>query len=116
MTFQISALITILIFAVGVLSMFIVVNSPKNTLDWSHLISSGARDGKTYLDWNKIGQGCGVVVATIVPLIYVNSEKLGSGTDLLAVMVGSLTYLGMVTSYSTHLRAKSSSEVKNAQP
>jgi len=106
-------LFNVLFFGIGLLAFIRVMNG-QNDLAWDHLISSGAKDGKTYADWNKIGQGCGVMVATSMPYIYMYSST-PSAEGLALIMGVSLLYLGGVTSYSTHLKSKNS-DVKNIAP
>jgi hypothetical protein len=111
---NINALISIIIFIIGILAIVLVVNSDKNTLEWYHLVSSGAKDGKTYLDWNKIAQGCGVFITTVMPFMYMSTGK-PEATGLALVMVTSLTYLAGVTTYSTRLKSRNP-EVRDVQP
>ena len=111
---QINSLITVLFFMVAAAVFVKVMNNQNNDLDWYHLFSSGAKDGKTYADWNKIGQGCGVIVATWMPFLYINTNK-ADAMGLAAVMGVSLLYLGGVSAYSTTLRSKNN-DVKNIAP
>lgn len=97
----------------GILVVFLLVTwflhrmiaKVTNSLEWEHLISSRAIDGKQYVDWNKIGQGAGVVLSVWLPFIYAGSDHM-DGTGLAAVMGVSLLYLGGVSSYATSVRAK----------
>lgn len=82
-----------------------VVNSLDNNLEWSQLISSKAHDGKQYADWNKIGQGCGVILCVWLPAVYAHSER-SDAVGLSAVMGVALLYLGGVSSYAATLRAR----------
>lgn len=94
-----------IIFLLIVLALVRVINSSTNELDWSDLISSRGRDGKQYADWNKIGQGLGVVQCVWLPTVYAYSQKMDAG-GLAAVMGVSLLYLGGVSSYAATLRAR----------
>lgn len=82
-----------------------VINSADNELEWAHLFSSRSADGRQYADWNKIGQGCGIVLSMWIPAIYTNSEK-ADGTGVAFVLGASLLYLGGVSSYAATLRAR----------
>ena len=82
-----------------------VINSSDNELEWAHLFSSRSADGRQYADWNKIGQGCGIVLSMWIPAIYTNSEK-ADGTGVALVLGASLLYLGGVSSYAATLRAR----------
>lgn len=93
-----------------------VVNSLDNDLEWSHLVSSKARDGKQYADWNKLGQGCGVILCVWLPAVYAHSEK-ADAIGLSAVMGVALLYLGGVSSYAATLRARrGTTETTNETP
>ena len=85
------------------------VNKQDNTMQWSELVSSKGADGKEHFDWNRIGQGCGVILAMTIPYIYVHSEHMDA-LGLTAVMSASLLYLGAVNSYAATLRSKQSGE------
>lgn len=86
-------------------AFFRVVNSLDNDLEWSHLVSSKSRDGKQYADWNKIGQGCGVILCVWLPAVYAHSDRADAvGISLL--MGVALLYLGGVSSYAATLRAR----------
>lgn len=82
-----------------------VINSLDNDLEWAHLVSSKARDGKQYADWNKIGQGCGVILCVWLPAVYAHSDR-ADAVGLSAVMGVALLYLGGVSSYAATLRAR----------
>ena len=111
---HIGVIITLLFFFIASFAFMRVMNNDNNDLAWHHLISTGAKDGKTYADWNKIGQGCGVIVATWMPFLYVHTDK-SEATGLALVMGVSLAYLGGVSAYSTSLKAKNSDQ-KNIAP
>jgi hypothetical protein len=96
---------SIAVFLTAFLFIYHIVESEENDLKWSHLISSKSADGKQYTDWNKIGQGCGVVLAFWMPFIYVMSDKM-DGLGLAGVMGTALLYLGGVSSYAASVRAK----------
>jgi hypothetical protein len=96
---------SMVVFLLGFWFLYHVIGKEDNTLSWEQLISSRAIDGKQYVDWNKIGQGLGVVCAVWLPFIYVNSDKL-DGLGLASVMGASFLYLGGVSSYATSVRAK----------
>ena len=87
------------------LAMMRIINSVSNELEWWHLISTRAPDGTQYADWNKIGQGCGVVLCVLLPVVYVYSEKMEAG-GLAAVLGVVLLYLGSVSGYAATLRAR----------
>jgi hypothetical protein len=93
------------VFLLGFWFLYHTIDKASNTLEWEQLISSKAVDGKQYVDWNRIGQGMGVVLAVWLPFIYANSDKM-DGTGLALVMAASLLYLGGVSSYATSVRAK----------
>lgn len=93
-----------IIFLMVVLALVRVVNSDTNTIEWADLIST-QRDGKQYGDWNKIGQGLGVVLCVWLPLVYAYSDKMDAGG--LALVLGTvLAYLGAVSGYSKYLKWK----------
>ena len=105
-----------LAFALGLLFALVkVVNSTGNTLEWWHLVSSRAANGVQFADWNKIGQGCGVVICTVLPAVYVYSPKMDA-IGLAAVMVVALLYLGGVSGYAANLRAKQGSRETVTEP
>lgn len=81
------------------------INSSKNSLEWEHLVSSRGADGIQYADWNKIGQGCGIMLCLWLPAVYVYSDKMDA-IGLAAVMGVALTYLGSVSGYAATLRAR----------
>lgn len=90
-----------------VIAWFVVhsVNRDDNDMQWSEAISTRGPDGKEHFDWNKVGQGCGVILAMTIPYMYVhttNMEALGLG----GLVTVSLGYLGAVSSYSAWLRSK----------
>lgn len=82
-----------------------VINSADNDLEWAHLFSSRSADGRQYADWNKIGQGSGIVLSMWIPAVYANSDK-ADGTGIALVLAASLAYLGGVSSYAATLRAR----------
>jgi hypothetical protein len=82
-----------------------VVNSLDNNLEWSQLISSKGQDGKQYADWNRIGQGAGVVMCVWLPAVYAHSER-SDAVGLAAIMGVALAYLGGVSGYAATLRAR----------
>ena len=84
-----------------------IINSTENDLEWSHLISTRSVNG-TYADWNKIGQGLGVVLCTWLPAVYVYSPKMDAA-GLALVMGVALAYLGGVSGYAATLRSKQGS-------
>jgi hypothetical protein len=100
--------INAIVFLVVFWAMYRLVSSEENDLDWTQLISTKGKDGLLYFDWNRVGQGCGVVVSMAMPFIYVHTDKM-DGSGLAMVMTASLAYLGGVTSYVTTLRAKQKS-------
>ena len=85
-----------------------VVENAENNLEWWHLVSSRGADGGQYADWNKIGQGCGVVLCVGLPAVYVYSPKM-EAVGLAAVMGVALLYLGGVSGYAANLRSKQGS-------
>lgn len=93
------------VFLLGFWFLHHTIGKSSNTLEWEQLISSRAVDGHQYVDWNRIGQGMGVVLAVWLPFIYASSNSM-DGTGLAAVMGVSLLYLGGVSSYATSVRAK----------
>jgi hypothetical protein len=82
-----------------------VVNSLDNNLEWSQLISSKGQDGKQYADWNRIGQGAGVVLCVWLPAVYAHSDR-ADAVGLAAIMGVALAYLGGVSGYAATLRAR----------
>jgi hypothetical protein len=96
---------SIVVFLLGIWFLRHVIGKTTNDLAWEQLISTRAVDGKSYVDWNKIGQGMGVVCAVWLPFIYANSEKM-DGTGLALVMAASFLYLGGVSTYATSGRAR----------
>jgi len=94
--------IIVLIIIMGVVR---VINSGDNTLEWWHLVSTRGTDGNPYADWNKVGQGLGVVLCVWLPAVYVYSPKM-EAMGLAAVMGVALAYLGGVSSYAATLRSK----------
>lgn len=98
-------LLTALALVVFIWAIVRVINNKDNELEWAHLFSSRSADGKQYADWNKIGQGCGIVLSMWIPAIYTNSEK-ADGVGVAAVLAASLLYLGGVSSYAATLRAR----------
>lgn len=94
-----------IIFLMVVWALVRVMNSSANDLDWSDLISSRGVDGKQHADWNRIGQGLGVVQCVWLPTVYAYSSKMDAG-GLALVMGVSLAYLGAVSSYAATLRAR----------
>ena len=108
-TFPTSAAINGVFFLMILVVLRRIINSEKNNLEWAHLISTKAADGNAYADWNKIGQGMGVIVSTWMPFYYVNTDKMDAA-GLSLVMGVSLTYLGAVSAYSKSLRVKHPTE------
>jgi len=98
----------VLLFVGFVYALVKVVNSAANELEWWQLVSSRARDGVQYADWNKIGQGLGVVLCVWLPAVYVYSPKM-EAMGLAAVMGVALLYLGGVSGYAASLRSKQGS-------
>lgn len=96
---------TVLFFILILLFAYRVMNNESNTLDWWQLLGSKGDDGKQYADWNKIGQGFGVMIAVWMPFIYVHSDKMDA-VGLALVMGASLTYLGAVSAYSKFIKSK----------
>lgn len=96
-----SAIIVLLL----LLAMVRIINSGDNDLQWWHLVSTKAADGGQYADWNRIGQGLGVVLCVWLPAVYVYSPKM-EAVGLAAVMGVALLYLGGVSSYAATLRSK----------
>ena len=93
------------VFFLGVIwFIYRILTDEKNDLQCYQLISA-ERDGKQYVDINKIGQCMGVVIAIWMPFIYVNTDKMDA-TGLALVMGVSLTYLGGVSAYSKAIKAK----------
>lgn len=96
--------VTGIVFLLFLLAFVRTINA-QNDLEWTHLVSSRSLDGKQYADWNKIGQGLGVVLCFWLPAVYVYSPKMdASGLALVLGVV--LTYLGGVSGYAANLRAK----------
>jgi len=93
-----------IVFLVLIMAFVRVVNG-ENDLEWWHLVSTRAADGSQYADWNKIGQGLGVVLCVWLPAVYVYSPKM-EAVGLAAVMGVALLYLGGVSGYAANLRAK----------
>ena len=87
------------------LALVRVINSNSNDLEWWHLISTRGAAGETFADWNKIGQGLGVLLCVWLPAVYVYSSKM-EAMGLAAVMGVALAYLGGVSSYAATLRSK----------
>lgn len=96
------AAVLLLLFSI---KLVFIINSSDNSLEWSHLISSRAADGIQYADWNKIGQGCGIILCLWLPAVYVNSDKMDA-MGLAAVMGVALAYLGSVSGYAATLRSR----------
>ncbi len=94
-----------IIFLLLMLSLVRVINSTENDLEWSHLVSTRGTDGKQYADWNKIGQGLGVILCVWLPAVYVYSPRL-EAMGLAAVMGVALAYLGGVSGYAAMLRSR----------
>jgi len=93
-----------------------VINSGANELEWADLISTPDRNGgRPHADWNRIGQGFGVVVAVWMPAVYVYSPKV-EAMGLAAVMASSLLYLGGVSAYAATLRARQGSVTTVTEP
>jgi hypothetical protein len=82
-----------------------IINSKDNELEWATLVAS--RVGVSGLDanWDKIGQGCGVILALWLPAVYAYTEKVDA-VGLALVMGTSLLYLGGVSAYAATLRAR----------
>jgi len=108
MSFDTQAIVIGLFFLLVLIFIAHIMNS-KNDLQWFHLVSVRADDGKQYASWNQIGQGMGVVVSVWMPFLYVNSPKMDA-LGLAAVMGVSLLYLGGVSGYSKYIRAKQNSD------
>jgi hypothetical protein len=110
-----------LIKAMGVIAFlvlmlaFVRVINGENDLEWWHLVSTRAADGSQYADWNKIGQGLGVVLCVWLPAVYVYSPKM-EAVGLAAVMGVALLYLGGVSGYAANLRAKRGSRETVTEP
>jgi len=98
----------VIAFLVLLLAFVRVVNGENNDLEWWHLVSTRAADGGQYADWNKIGQGLGVVLCVWLPAVYVYSPKM-EAVGLAAVMGVALLYLGGVSGYAANLRSKQGS-------
>ncbi len=93
-----------------------VINSAGNELEWADLISTPARNGgRPHADWNKIGQGFGVVLCVWLPAVYVYSAKM-EAVGLAAVMSVALLYLGGVSAYAATLRARQGSVTTVTEP
>ncbi len=86
-------------------AMIRIINSVRNELEWDHLVSTRGIDGKQYADWNKIGQGLGVILCVWLPAVYVYSPRM-EAMGLAAVMGVALAYLGGVSGYAALLRAR----------
>ena len=97
--------LTSIIVLLLMLALVRVINSNSNDLEWWHLISTRGTSGETFADWNKIGQGLGVLLCVWLPAVYVYSSKM-EAMGLAAVMGVALAYLGGVSSYAATLRAK----------
>lgn len=98
-------LLTIVALGAFIWAIVRVINSADNELEWAHLFSSRAANGKQYADWDKIGQGGGIALSLWVPAVYVNSEK-ADGAGIAVVLAAALLFLGGVKSYSAMLRAR----------
>jgi len=105
----------VIAFLVLLLAFVRVVNGENNDLEWWHLVSTRAADGGQYADWNKIGQGLGVVLCVWLPAVYVYSPKM-EAVGLAAVMGVALLYLGGVSGYAANLRAKRGSRETVTEP
>lgn len=86
-------------------SIALAIKSAANSLEFYHLISTEAKDGSYYVDWNRIGQGAGVILCSVIPFIYVYSPKMDA-TGLAAILGVALAYLGGVSGYAATLRSK----------
>ena len=121
MTEWFSLSLVVRLFAGAVVLAFVVlvvrvINSAGNELEWADLISTPDRNGgRPHADWNKIGQGFGVVVAVWMPAVYVYSPKM-EALGLAAVMGASLLYLGGVSAYAATLRARQGSVTTVTEP
>jgi len=110
-----------LIKAIGVVAFlvlmlaFVRIVNGENDLEWWHLVSTRAADGSQYADWNKIGQGLGVVLCVWLPAVYVYSPKM-EAVGLAAVMGVALLYLGGVSGYAANLRSKQGSRETVTEP
>lgn len=105
MSITIVGALTAVLLLVVIILLARVINSADNSLEWSHLVSSRGADGIQYADWNKIGQGCGVLLCLWLPAAYVYSDKMDA-VGLAAVMGVALAYLGSVSGYAATLRAR----------
>jgi len=105
----------VIAFLVLLLAFVRVVNGENNDLEWWHLVSTRAADGGQYADWNKIGQGLGVVLCVWLPAVYVYSPKM-EAVGLAAVMGVALLYLGGVSGYAANLRSKQGSRETVTEP
>lgn len=92
-------------FLAALIAFVRIINSEHNELDWSQLVSTKARDGKQYADWNRIGQGLGVCLCVWLPAVYAYSTKMDA-IGLTSVMGVALLYLGGVSAYASTLRSK----------
>jgi len=114
----ISAGVKVLAIALGIGLLYAlvkIVNGTGNTLEWWHLVSSRSSNGVQFADWNKIGQGCGVVLCTVLPAVYVYSPKMDA-IGLAAVMGVALLYLGGVSGYAANLRSKQGTRETVTEP
>ena len=107
-----SAAIFVLLFALAVMR---IINNAANDLEWWHLVSTRAQDGVQYACWNKIGQGCGVVLCVWLPAVYAYSEKMDAG-GLAAVLGVVLLYLGGVSGYAATLRSRRGTVETTTEP
>lgn len=87
------------------IAIAMAIRAASNELEFYQLISTKAQDGKYYVDWNRIGQGAGVVLSSVTPFIYAYSPNMDA-TGLAAVLGVVLAYLGGVSGYAATLRAK----------
>jgi hypothetical protein len=94
-------LILILLVALGLAR---IINSHDNDLEWATLVAKQTSGGLS-ADWDKIGQGCGVILSLWLPAVYAYTEKVDA-VGLSIVMGTALLYLGGVSAYAATLRAR----------
>lgn len=102
---QTSVMVVSAIILLGMMYAVVKIMNGANTLEWTDLVSTRAHDGTQHADWNKIGQGMGVVLSAWLPAVYAYSPHVDA-TGLAALLGVALAYLGGVSAYAATLRAK----------
>ena len=106
--------LTAIIVIAALVALIHIINGAEE-LEWVHLVSTRTVDGYQRADWNKIGQGLGVVLSVWLPAVYVYSPKM-EATGLAAVLGVVLLYLGGVSSYAATLRARQGTVETRTEP